>query len=198
MPAGEEPPSIQSGFSRGRCLRGGAENDAAFEAGAPEGRSRSPRAPLLSVEPRLQEDRGGGAVDALSSVAIADALLAEACPRFLGREALVDELDLDGSLGLELLGEATRPTRRRALLSAQLSGEPDQEEADPLLGSQLDQGFDGPARVAPVHERAGMCQNTELVRDGHADANLADVEGGRTNHVPAFSTRPRGGRPSPP
>lgn len=146
----------------------------AGDASAGAGRSRATRA--LPVEPRLEDDGGRGAVDALAGRSVVDPLLTQSAPRLSCRKPLVVELDAQAGPLAELASKAPGASGRRAFFSAERARQADHEQLELLGRSQRRQRVDGPEGIPAVQMVARVRHQAELVRYRNTDAHLADID----------------------
>jgi len=155
----------------GRC-RPGAD---------PGGGSRA--VPSALIEPRLQEDRGGHAVDEFAPLFRGDATLAQPARRFDRRQALIDELDLSSRGVGERLGELARTPGLAPFLPLSIEGKTHQESVDPFGHCEPNELGDDPARLPAGQWGARMRHQAELVGHGQPHAYLPEINGRHTHPV---------------
>jgi hypothetical protein len=147
--------------------------------GGREGDSRI--VPSVLIEPRLQEDRGGHAVDEFAPFARRNTTLSQASRRFYRREAFVDQLDIAAARISERLGEAPRAGRLASFLTLAIEGETHEKPFDPFGRREPNELGDDPARLPASKCGSRMRNHAELVGHSQPDAYLSQIDGRHTH-----------------
>jgi hypothetical protein len=151
-----------------------------FHRGADRGSGSRPALSML-IEPRLQEDRSGHAVDEFAPLPRGNATLSQPPRRFDRGEPLVDELDVPPCGIGQRLSELPRPGSFPAFLTAAIEGEADEKTLDPLVGSEPNELGDDLARLSSGEGGARMRHHAELVGHGQSHAHFPEINGRHTH-----------------
>jgi hypothetical protein len=135
------------------------------------------------VEPRLQQNRRRHAVDEVTPLARRNTTLPQAPRRLDGRQALVDELDLDACCVGERLSKTSRADGFTPLSTSPVEWQPYEKAADRLRGREPNELRDDLARL-PARERGTRVRDQpELIGHGQPHTYLPEIDGRYTHPV---------------
>src|SRR3954451_11588875 len=153
--------------------RGSSIEDAIGGAGYP-----GPGSALrgVRVEPRLQDDLGGGSVDHAPASPAVDAGVPQRALRLDRRQPLVVEGDRDGEDRAERLREVRSVHRAVTPQAIQRDRLTDHDERNVVLTHEVGDGAHLPRRAADLNGAERQREPALRIADRDADPDVADIE----------------------
>ena len=146
----------------------------------------------MGIEPALQNEHGGDLVDDVFSIAQTASDGVEMTMGFGGAHALIPQMHRQIELRAQTVGKYFRRERPRTAIAGQMNRPSNDNFRTCVAPQQAAQGAQIIARIRMQDGEQGLCRQTKLIRNGHANATLTMVNPKNSRQKPRRNLRRRG------